>query len=312
MSRLFVTITIILLMAVLTISGTAQKPKSKDDAFREIASLSKTQKPEDMDKAYDLGKDFLTRFGKDKDDQVKKISTFVENYRMRKFYQAVDGKKYPETFALGKEILAEQPDNSEVLMNLAYTGYNSYSSNRDRTYADESIGYARKAIELFDAGKYPKQFAPFKDKVEASAFLHFIDGTLLFDVDKKAGAAEIYKAAQYDSMVKNSGDTYSVLATYYEGLYEKSSNDLKARSVAKTVSDADFKSETERINKIIDQMMDAYARAVKRGEAEKNPNAPQWRQRLVEVYKFRNKSDAGLDAYIDVANNSPLPDPSKF
>lgn len=290
----------------------AQKPKSKDEAFKEIATLSKTQKAEDMDKAYQLGKDFLSRFGKDKDDQVTKIKSFVEKYREHVFYVAVDGKKFAEAFAAGKEILAEQPDKSEILMNLAYTGYNSYSVNRDRTYADESIGFAKRAIELFDSGNFPKQFAPFKDKVEASAFLHFIEGTLMFDTDKKAGAIEIYRAAQYDSIVKNSSDTYAVLATYYEGLYEKGTTELKSKTDAKTISDADFKSGTEKNNKIIDQMMDAYARAVKRGEAEKNPNAPQWRQRLVEVYKFRNKTDEGLAEYINLANSIPLPDPAIF
>ncbi len=274
----------------------------------EIAVLSKSRKPEDLDKAYQLGKEFLATYGKDKNDQVTKIKSFVDKYREHAFYVAVDGKKFAEAFAAGKEMLAEQPDNAEVLMNLAYTGYNSYSVNRDRTYADESIGFAKKAIALFDSGKYPKVFAPFKDKTEASAFLHFIEGTLLFDVDKKAGASEIYKAAQYDSIVKNSADTYSVLATYYEGVYEKGSNELKS----KNPNDADFNSVTDKINKVIDQMMDAYARAVKRGEAEKNPNAPQWRQRLVEIYKFRNKSDAGLAEYINVVDNAPLPDPSVF
>ncbi len=293
----------------------AQKPKSKDEAFKEIAALSKTQKPEDLDKSYQLGKDFLNRFGKegkDKDDQVTKIKLFVEKYREHLFYVAVEGKKFSEAFAIGKEILAEQPENIEIMMNLAFTGYNSYSANRDRTYADESIGFAKKVLELFEAGKFPKQFAPFKDKVEASSFLHFFEGTFLFDVDKKAGASEIYKAAQYDSVVKNSADPYAILASYYEELYAKGSVDLKSRTDAKTISDADLKSETERINKIIDQMMDAYARAVKHGETEKNPNAPQWRKRLTEVYKFRNKTDDGLAEYIKVADNTPLPDPGKF
>lgn len=312
MNNLLRAVIFIVLAAVFSQGTFAQKPKSKDESFKEIATLSKTQKPEDMDKAYQLAKDFIARFGEDKDDQVTKIKSFVQKYREHVFYVAIDGKKFAEALATGKEILAEQPDNAEILMNLAYNGYNSYSANRDRTYADESIDFAKKAIALFDSGKYPKVFAPFKDKIEASAFLHFIEGTLLFDVDKKAGASEIYKAAQYDSIVKNSADTYSVLATYYEGLYEKGSKELKAKTDAKTINDADFKSETERINKIIDQMMDAYARAVKRGEAEKNPNAPQWRQRLTEVYKFRNKSDDGLAEYIKVADNTPLPDPAKF
>lgn len=312
MNNLIKATILFVLTAFLSLGILAQKPKSKEEAFKEIAGLSKTQKAEDMDKAYQLGKDFLSRFGKDKDDQVTKIKSFVEKYREHVFYVAVDAKKFAEAFATGKEILAEQPDNAEILMNLAYNGYNSFSVNRDRAFADESIGFTKKALELFDAGKYPKQFAPFKDKVEATAFLHFIEGTLLFDVDKKSGASEIYKAALNDSIVKNSADTYSVLATYYEGLYEKGSKELKAQTDAKTISDADFKSGTEKINKIIDQMMDAYARAVKRGEAEKNPNAPQWRQRLTEVYKFRNKSDDGLAEYIKVVDNTPLPDPSKF
>ena len=59
-------------------------------------------------------------------------------------------------------------------------------------------------------------------------------------------------------------------------------------------------------------MMDGYARAFTRGEAEKNPNAAQWKDRLTQVYKFSKKTEEGLAEFIKFVVLSPMPDPAKF
>src|SRR5580765_5509919 len=125
MKRLFLPAFLLLLSVTLITPAFAQKPKSRDEALNEISALTKTKKPEDLDKAYQLGKEFLTRFGKekDKDGVVARVRDFVSRYREDQFFKAAGAKKYADTFALGKEILAEQPDNVEILMSLAYAGY---------------------------------------------------------------------------------------------------------------------------------------------------------------------------------------------
>ena len=59
-------------------------------------------------------------------------------------------------------------------------------------------------------------------------------------------------------------------------------------------------------------MMDAYARAVKLGETDKNPDLPKWKERLTQIYKFVKKSENGLPEYISQITATPMPDPAKF
>jgi len=312
MKNLFSAAVLLLLAALFITSASAQKPKSKEETLNEIATLSKTTKPEDMAKAYEVAKDFLVRFGKDKDKDgnIAKVRDFVNGYREDKFFKAIDGKKYADAFTVGKEILAEQPNDVAVMMSLAYAGYNISATPEGKAYLDDAISYARKSTGLVEAGTEPKSYAPFKDKNEAMAFMYFIDGSLTLSKDMKAAAASLYKATQIEASIKNSSLPYYLIATYYEDLYGKMSADLKAKS--KTLSDADFKAESDKVDKVVEAMMDAYARAVKRAEAESSPNKTVWKNRLTQVYTFKNKSAAALPEYINYANTMPMPDPGKF
>ncbi|MEQ1605424.1 MAG: hypothetical protein ABL999_11215 [Pyrinomonadaceae bacterium] len=303
-----------MLVAIFAVTTGAQKPKSKDEALKEIATLVATKKPEDYAKAYPLAKDFVARFGKDnkegKDKAINQVKAFVEGYRDSSFYAAVDGKNTADAFALGKEILAERPDDVSVVINLAHAGYHSLGTARDKTYAVETIGFAKKAAQALEAGSEPKNFAPYKDKDEALAWMYYIPGFIQVDTDYKEAAGNIYKATTFNTPIKESSLPYYLIASYYEDAYAKLAADLKAKG--KSLSDADFKAANDRVNKSIELMMDAYARAFKKGEAEKNPNAASWKDRLTQVYKFTKKTEEGLPEFIKFVVLSPMPDPAKF
>ena len=290
----------------------AQKPKSKDDLFKEIQALLATKKTDDAVKAYPLAREFVERFGKDdKDEKVKGIKIFVTRFRERQCMIDLDGGRYAEGFKLGKEILVEQPENVEVTMNMAYAGYTALSSKGDKTYIDDSLGYAKKTLQMMDGGAMPKSFVPFKDKDEAGAFMYFVIGNLSLDRDKKEAALNLYKATLFESQIKANSAAYYLIATCYEDIYAKMAAELKARIDAKKVSDADFNAESARVGKVIDLMLDAYARAVKHAETDKNPDLALWTQRLTQVYKFAKGNETGLTEYIDKVNALPMPDPSK-
>ena len=116
---------------------------------------------------------------------------------------------------------------------------------------------------------------------------------------------------KFESQIKNNSAAYYLIAACYEDIYAKMAAELKAKIDAKKISDADFNAESARVGKVIDLMLDAYARAVKHAETDKNPDLPQWTQRLTQVYKFAKGSDTGLTEYIDKVNALPMPDPSK-
>ena len=289
---------VFVMIAVLFITpAVAQKQKSKDDAFKEIAALTNTKKPEDLEKAYKLAREFVTRFAADKDDKVTHIKGFVGQYRLKLFLGAVDSKKYTEAFALGKEILSEEPENTEVLINLAYAGYNVRSEKGDKTHADDTVAYANKGAELIAAGKLPATFAPYKTQDEAMAWMYFISGFLGFEKDIKAAAFNAYKALQYESPIKTDPLPYFIVATFYEDQYA-------ALSTAK--------GDQKKIDSAIDLMLDAYARTCKRSEITKHPSHEPWKTRYAQIYKFRKKTDVGLKEFTAMTDASPFPDPAKF
>lgn len=289
----------------------AQKEKSKSDLYKEIAKLSQTKKPEDQDKAYALGKEYITRFGSEAGDETKKVRDFVGKYRWFLFNDAIEKNKVDEALVLGREVLKEQPENTSAMMGLVFAAYKDPEKLKDRAVADEMAAMSRKAVELIEAGKATDgKYDPFSDKNSAHAYMLYFEGHFTAPKDKKAAAVSYYKSALVDSPVKTAPAAYSGLVDYYESAYEKFSAELTAKK--DSMSDAEFNAATAKNNLIVDMMLDAYARAVKYGELEKAPQTAAWKARLKQVYTYRKKSDAGLDAYISGIEKTPLPDPSKL
>lgn len=312
MKKLFSAAAVMLAGVIFVSSANAQKPPTKEEMLKEIAALSNTKKPEDSAKAYALGKDYLARFGKDTDSNTGKVKVYVDAYRQNQFFVQIDAKKYPESFTIGREILSEQPENVEVLINLAYAGYAGSASPEGAVYVADAISYSRKAAQLLDGGTLPKSFAPFADKNDAMAYMYFIDGSLTMEKEAVAAVSKIYRSTQIESQIKNDPIAYYMVAMYYENIYATLSTDLKTRTAAKTISEEESKKVQARINDAIDLMLDSYARLTKRAETAKHPNYAAWKARLDQVYKFRKGSDAGIAEFVASKNATPMPDPSKF
>lgn len=291
----------------------AQKKESKDELYGKIAKLTQSKKDEDRERAYLLSKDFLAEFGKDeKDEKVVKIKTFAESYRTTAFNKKLDEVKTAEAIAIGKEILAAEPENAYVTMNLAYAGFEALQKKKDASFGADATAYAKQTLSLIDAGKLPKTFQPFTSRAEATAFMYYIIGNFQLDADAKQAAQNFYKAVGYDSRIKTDSLPYYAIAAYYEKEYARRATDLKAKYEAKTIADDQLKTEQANLDKLIGNMLDAYARAIKYGEAEKSASAAAWKQRFVDVYNFLKKSDAGMNEYLTSAPNAPLPDPNSI
>lgn len=288
----------------------AQNNEKKNEDFAKIVKLSQTKKPEDQEKAFQMSKDFLAKYGKNADDdQVKRIRDFATKYRIADFNKKLDEMKIAEAFALGKEMLAQEPENTYVVMNLAYGGFEALNKKQDKTFNAEAIAYAKQALSLLEAGKKPTTFAPFKDEAEATAAMYYVIGNLTLDTEPNVAAQNFYKAVQFESSIKNISFPYYALAFNYEKVYEKLANEFKTK-VANKAPEAELIQYQEKLGKVIDRMIDAYARAVKVAETDNNSGKDSWRQRFTEVYKFRFKSEDGLTEYLNTVMSKPLPDPA--
>lgn len=301
------------LFAAFNISLLAQDNQAKIDDLNKIAKLTKSKKDEDREKAYQLSKEFVKKYDKgDNDEQVKKVKDFVASYKMSVFNKKLDENKTAEAFAVGKEMLAETPDDPYLTMSLAYSGFDAFVKNKDKTFAAESIAYARQTLKSFEAGKLPTSFAPIKDQTEATALMYYAIGTLETESDMNDAALNFYKSVQYDSQFKSKTYPYEVIIVYYEQKYNKAAQDFITKHGSKTAEDAAMKADQAKLEKILNNMLDVYARGIKYAEAAKEPIAENWKKRFAEVYQFVNKSDTGAADFLLNQPNKPFPNPSEI
>jgi transcription initiation factor TFIIIB Brf1 subunit/transcription initiation factor TFIIB len=288
----------------------AQKQPSKDEMFQQIAKLTNTKKAEDQAKAYQMSKDFLAQYGKENDDKVKKIRDYVQKYRLNEFNKALDDVRLADALKFGQDILADEPENPYVTMNLAYVGYEAFNKKQDKSFSQQSVSFAKRTLDLLEAGKTPNQIAPFKDLAEVNALMYYVIGTFSLDTDIKEAARNFYKSTQFESQIKKNSYPYYVIAVYYERQYETAVQNFRTKHGSKTAVDEAMKADQEAMNKIIDRMLDAYARAVKLAETETNPLKDSWKQRLTQIYQFRKGSDAGMNDLLNSILNTPMPEPN--
>ena len=109
------------------------------------------------------------------------------------------------------------------------------------------------------------------------------------------------KAAQYDSDIKKTPSTYYFLAAAYEsGPYKTLSAAYQTQFASKPES-PESKAAFEKLNVVMDRIIDAYARAI--ASAGTDPKTEQsrkeWTAQMLNYYKFRHEnSDAGMTEFM--------------
>jgi hypothetical protein len=281
------------------------------------ASFLKLRK-DDQAKAYEDAKKYLacpagqvTEAQQKIIDYLKKWSTaYEEGMKKIRFIQLLyKDMKYPEAYALGKEILAAEPENLTVMVHLGANGYLLAPLNNPALTA-ESNAYAKKALEQLEQGKTVEDYAPLASRDVAVAYLNYTIGTQALQNDPSTALKYLLKAAQFETPLKKSPYTYAYIAGAYEtGPYAKQSQQYKEMYSGKDET-PESKLALANINQLVDRMIDGYARAVAlAGSDAKLAAAKQgWNDTLIQWYKFRNNnSDAGLAELIAGILTKPLP-----
>jgi hypothetical protein len=293
-------------------SATVQETEDevKVNLYTKFTENYKTNRPV----AYQTAREYLQRYAKDNDQYSKYVQQWVALYEkelhQRQLWQlAYTDRNFVEAFKLGKQVLAEEPDHLDSLIALGNAGYLAATS-RNENYNAEATAYARKAIQLVEAGKAPDSWDPFKGKDDTLAHLYYTIGFLNLKSAPGEAIASLIKAAQFDSEIKKTPSTYYYLAAAYEaGPYARLSADYQKNFAGKEETPAS-KQALEKLNQVIDQTIDAYARAVAAAgnDAQNAQNRKAWLDRLTVLYKFRHQdSDAGLKELIASALSKPLP-----
>lgn len=262
--------------------------------------------------AYQAAKDYLQRYEKDNDrytDYLRKwVLLYERDERKRILPILITEKKFAEAFRTGAQILSDDPDYLRAQIDLGYAGYLAASA-KDETHNSDALAYGRKAIERIESGKTPQDWAPFKGKDDTLAYLNYAVGYLTLKTNPDESIDSLLKAAHYESAIRTTPSTYYFLAVAYEsGPYKVMSTDYQNMFANKPETPAS-KAALEKLNLVMDRIMDAYARAIAAtgNDSKTQQNRREWLAKLSTYYKFRHSgSEVGMTEFVASALQKPL------
>jgi hypothetical protein len=271
--------------------------KVKVDLYTKFIETYKT----DKSAAHHTAKDYLRLYAKDNDQYSKYIQQWVDVYekeeRQRTLWKLVHtDRNFLEAFPVGKVVIAEAPDQLDSLIALATAGYLAASA-RNTSFDKEAIAYDKRAIQLLEGGKKPDDWAPYKSKDDTLAYLYLTLGVLQLKPAPNEAIEPLIKSVQFESELKKLPVNYYRLAQACQtGPHATLSADFQAKFGGKPET-PESKQALEKLNQVIDVMIDAYARAVvlAGSDAQYAQSKTAWQNNLTTFYKFRHQdSDAGL------------------
>lgn len=288
-----------------------QRDADKEALFARYIQLKRIPQSDQQRQAYEAGKTYLRLFGTDSDPNVKEVRRFVTEFERVRGQYDIDGAfsaaNYLRVFEIGRTLLKKQPDNFYVLGTLVEAGFENAVSGNPSLNA-ETVGYAKKAVQLLEDGKVTKA-DPFKTMEVATGFLNFALGTLLRDQSPVEAAAAFHKAVLADSPYKTDVSAYHRMGmAILKGEFAQLSTEYNEKYGAKQAS-AEQQAMLKRLLALADRAIDAYARAVALSSSPQQTEArAKIMEQLTALYKnFHNNSDAGLDELIANVLTKPLP-----
>src|SRR5215216_3002377 len=263
--------------------------------------------------AYQAARDYLTKYNKDKDQYTDYLHKWVMFYerdeRKRMLPGLINEKKFAEAYSTGAKILADEPNYLRAQIDLGYAGYLAATA-KNESFNTTALDYARTAIREIESGKTPTDWAPFKGKDDTLAYLNYAVGYLTLKTTPEQAIDALLKAAQYDSDIRKTPSTYYFLAVAYESGPYKTLSTAYQQQFANKPETPESKAALEKLNVVMDRVVDAYARAI--AAAGTDPKTEQsrkeWLTQLSNYYKFRHEgSEAGINEFVAAALQKPLP-----
>jgi hypothetical protein len=285
------------------------------DALYKTFTESRTA---DQKKAYDAAKKYLGCPIEAPTEAQTKIIEYLKKWvglyekgdRKNRFTDELYNKKnYKEAFKIGKEILVDEPDNTKVVIDMGANGYLVAPLN-DAGLTADAIEFAKKGLQLLEAGKTVEDWTPLQNKEVATAYMNYTIGSLTVANDPSGALKYLLKSAQFETPLKKSAFTYALIAGAYEtGPYAKQSEAYKVYTNKEETPES--KLALANIHQLVDRMIDGYARAVALAGSDAKIAAQKatWNDSLKQWYKFRNPNEpeTGVDTLVASILSKPLP-----
>jgi hypothetical protein len=284
-------------------AAAAQDPaKEEYDAYTAWYAAYKAQ---DAAKSLELGRAFVAKFPSSKyTDFIKK-----DNVRARGvlFNKAVQEKNMNEMIRIGKEVLAEDPDNLDYLLAMAIQIRQNelFATPPNFAHAAEASEFTERTIRLIESGKTPTGAKDF-DKNKTLAFFHW-SLAVVDDHNQSADKAMTHymEAAKLDPM---NATYYFQCGRLHHLKYiaaAKKYGDMPQadRDAAPAEMKPEVKASLDDLNKEADAVINCWVRFLGLTETEGKgweSTRPQVRKAVTELYQYRhNDSTEGLDKLIE-------------
>jgi hypothetical protein len=294
-------------VAVFAIPAFAQSTECNDDNkgawYKTFLDNYNKPDPATQKVAYDAAKKYIDSCADDPQRQYmqKFVTKFDENQKKagvgKAFEDAVKNKNYADQMKYGKEILASTPDNADVTSILGIAGLG------EATLLGESATYAVKAVQLIEGGKPLKAYT----KDQALAYLNWTIGKSKLTTAPADAINDFLKAAKLETEVKKNPQLYLDLSNAYAGPHAKMSKEYTDSLNPDKTESAQSKVILENLNKIIDNEIDAMARAAALAPADAKKGIV---ANLSDLYKYRTKgaTDANVTELVASVLTKPIPD----
>src|ERR1051325_189553 len=264
--------------------------------------------------AYETAKEYLEKYPAE-DQYTAYMKKWVASYEKGKrkvdLEQMIKDQKFAEAYALGKQILVDERSELTTLSRVSWSALQVAVTNKE-VNAGEASAHARKTLQLIEAGKGFEEGKPLDPKVkeESINWLNSQVGNFSLKTNPNESINYLLASAKHEGYFKTDPQTYVRLALAYQaGPYKKLSDEYQARFPQGSEETPESKAALQNLNNVIDNIIDAYARAVALATDPKYATVKaQWTTQLTNFYKFRhNDSDAGMQELIASVLSKPLP-----
>lgn len=310
MKRTIILTAVAAMLAALAAPALAQAKECNDEFKSATYQKWYDNRKDHQDVAYQAAKEYLDVCAADDSPYKTAIKKFKDAYdianesasnknKLQDFYTK---KNYAEAVSVGKLVVQSEPDYLTGYILIALSGYNATITGNTSLLPDAEPA-ATKALEMVEAGK---PFAPiFASKDSATGWLNYIIGKAKVKGAPSDAIPFILKGARLDNDLKKAPGLYLDLAQAYgNGPLAKLAEDYDAKFKGKDES-PESKLALANIYQMMDRQIDALARAVALATGSDKTT---YMTALSQVYKDRNKSEAGLDTLVANVLSKPVPD----
>ena len=284
----------------------------KEDLYARFTDYKRNPNPEQQRFAYPIAKEYVRRWGGEKDAETREVIKWVAEYERQMhqtdLYAAYNAKKYAQTFELARPMVKADPEYFFALAIMTEAGYDNSLTGNTSLNA-ETADHAREAIQLLEAGKITK-VDPFKNIEIARGFLNYALGSMVKDDKPAEAAAAFLKAVKSDSPYHTDPLAYHRLGiAIYKGELTPLSNEYNEKFGGKQ-SSPEQTAMLNRFQHLAERAIDAYARAVALNTKPEQQDARgKILAQLTTLYKsFHNNSDEGLNDLIAGVLSKPIPE----